>query len=188
MSDPNNLLEAFHQAAEADGLEYLLIGGFAVSHWATPRFTADVDYVICESSYEQSQRVLAQLGYHLLFIHPKKSFAHFGRRDGIGFRIDLMIVNEDTWKQLKTDSSLADLAGSRKYPIVSPRHLIAMKFHAAKQIDRTDALKDLNDIAEIMLSQKIEIDELENDGILSKHGTEKTISQLRSILDIKRKS
>ncbi len=181
-----SIIEDFHQAALAADLDYMIIGGFAASYWGTPRFTADVDFVIESKSFEKASRVASELGYSLAFLHPKQSFAHFVKTDQKGFRIDFMLVNENTWQTLFEELRLADLGGQQPYPIVSPLHLIAMKLHAAKQIDRTDSYKDLNDIAEILISQNITIDDLEISDILEKHGTEKTLSQLRIIWDSKR--
>ena len=176
----------FHRAAFAVGLDYMLIGGFAASYWGTPRFTADVDYVIENSSFEKASKVVLELEYELVFLHPKMSFAHFAKKDQTGFRLDFMLVDQETWQKLRQDVRFADLGEAESYPMVSPLHLIAMKLHAAKQPDRQDFYKDLNDIAEILLAQNITIEDLEHSGIIDRHGTEKTITQLRSILQSKR--
>lgn len=96
-----------------------------------------------------------------------------------------MIVNTATWKKLKETSSNADFGGSEKYPIVDPIHLIAMKLHSAKQPDRQEYLKDLNDVAEIMRCQNYSFEYLKQAGILDKHGTEKTLSELRRLFEPK---
>lgn len=57
-----------------------------------------------------------------------------------------------------------------------------MKLHAAKQPDRVHRQKDLYDIVEVMENNSLTYDELDNAGILTKHGTEETLSQLRSLL------
>lgn len=182
----SQILETFHLAATSAGLEYLLIGGFAVSYWGTPRFTADVDYAIQEHSYAKAEQVLQELGYALLFRHPRGSFAHFSHASGNQFRIDLMIVNTETWNSLKDECSEADFGGSTPYPIVNFRHLIAMKLHAAKQPDREDFYKDLNDIAEILAAQSIHLEDPSLAEIVGKHGTDETLAQLRTIIKSKR--
>jgi len=189
MTEPSeSILEQFDKAAGSVGLSYFLIGGFAASYWGTPRFTADVDYVISQSSFEKAVEATGKIGYNLIFKHPKQSFAHFANETKQGFRIDFMLCDKSTWQKLESDSSFAELGGSRPYPIVSPLHLIAMKLHAAKQNDRVDIYKDLNDIAEILRVQELTFDDLDKAGIIEKHGTEKTLTQLRSILESKRGS
>ncbi len=101
--------------------------------------------------------------------------------------LDLMLVDDDTWSKLRQDVVFGDLGGPTPYPIVSALHFIAMKLHSAKQHDRTEYHKDLNDIVETMLAQKIELGDLEAHGILQKHGTERTIQLLKDMLDVRRR-
>lgn len=178
---PYDTLNTFHKAARNSGLEYFLIGGFAVSYWGAPRFTADVDFVVLSSSLETVKRVAEELDYTLAFLHPNQGFAHFVDRHESTFRIDFMLVNEDTWKKLKESSTVVDFGGAEPIPIVSALHLIAMKLHAAKQPDRTERYKDLNDVVEILLAQGLCLDDLEKAGIMQKHGNETTINELRRL-------
>ena len=178
-------IENFHLTAKSLGLNYLIIGGFAASYWGKPRFTADIDYVILDSSFEDFKKVLDKINYILIFLHPKGSFAHFAPKESSGFRIDLMIVENETWNKLFESAANADFGGSEPYPVVSSEHLIAMKLHSAKQVDRKEYLKDLNDISEIMLEQNISFEDLEHSGIIQKHGTEKTINELKKLIKSK---
>lgn len=180
------ILDDFHKAAKSAELEYLLIGGFAVSYWSTPRFTADVDYVVAASSFEKAKEAAGHIGYRLEYLHPKGSFAHFSNAEAGGFRIDFMIVDESTWRKLKSDAAEADIGGTYAFPIVSPLHLVAMKLHAARQSDRADIFKDLNDAAEILVAQNLTFKELENADILDKYGSKETIGRLREIVEAKR--
>ncbi len=175
------ILEAFNIAAKKAGLDYLIIGGFAASFWGKPRFTADIDYVVELSSLDLVQKVLEELKYKLDFLHPKKGFAHFTPIEGSGFRMDFMLVDQNTWAKLKAGMKEAGFGSKLLYPIVDHLHLISMKLHAAKQIDREDFYKDLNDIVEIMLAQDMSFENLEKEGIIEKHGTEKTIKLLKDL-------
>jgi hypothetical protein len=184
-TNSDRIIDNFHNAATNVGLKYLIIGGFAASYWGKPRFTADIDYVIEESSFELSRRTLEALNYKLVFLHPKKSFAHFAPNLGSGFRVDFMIVNSETWDKLIEASDSADFGGSEKYPIVGYLHLIAMKLHSAKQADRREYLKDLSDIVEIMLAQKLSFEDLKEADIIEKYGTERTLSELKKFIEKK---
>ncbi len=183
----SRIIETFHKKAKEQKLHYLIVGGFAASYWGEPRFTADIDYVIEETKHEVSKKIIEELDYKLVFIHPEGSFAHYAPQGSDNFRIDFMLVNKDTWKKLYDDSSTANFGGEEPYPIVSANHLIAMKLHSCKQPDRREYLKDLNDIAEIMLHQKISFDELLLNGIIKKHGNKERIKELKKILESKSK-
>lgn len=93
-----------------------------------------------------------------------------------------MLVDDSTWNKLSGDIRFADFGSVKMCPIVSPIHLIAMKFHAAKQEDRGNNYKDLNDIAEIMLSQNIVFEDLEKSDIITKYGTEEAVNTVRKII------
>ena len=84
-----------------------------------------------------------------------------------------MIVDSDTWKRLWSGAKEADFGGIGKFPIVDPIHLIAMKLHSAKQPDREEYFKDLNDIVEIMLAQRYNLEDSEIADIISRHETDK---------------
>ena len=90
-----------------------------------------------------------------------------------------MLVDSATWGKLHEDASVLYMGESGSYPVVSPIHFIAMKLHAAGQIDRgPDSLKDIGDIVETMREQSISLTDLKESGILEKHGKEDVISEL----------
>ena len=68
--NPNNnrAIDEFNKEANASGIIYLIIGGFAASFWGKPRFTADVDYVIESSTLELVKSVMVKLNYELAFL------------------------------------------------------------------------------------------------------------------------
>ncbi len=177
----NRILKRFAECAQELDLEYLIIGGFAASYWGNPRFTADIDFVIERSSFETMKTVMTNLGYELKFEHPKGSFAHFAPGMGSDFRVDFMIVDASTWTELVSQKGYADFGGGAVHPVVSPKHLISMKLHAAKQSDRSEYLKDLGDIIEIMIAQNLTFENLDKDGILGKYGTQSTIDELKRL-------
>lgn len=172
----------FNSSAQKAGLEYLLIGGYAASYWGSPRFTADIDFSVKSSDFEKVNQVMQNLDYTIAFKHPKGSFAHFLPIKGSNFRVDFVIVDSSTWKELYDSKSLVEFGKGLVCPIVSPLHLIAMKLHAAKQSDRTEYLKDLSDVVEIMIKQEISFNFLEENGILKKYGSESTLNELTRLL------
>ena len=178
-----NILSIFHKKAVEHSIPYLIIGGFAASYWGKPRFTADIDYVIPKRCLDDALALFSEIKYKTEFIHPRKSFAHFVSENNKSFKIDLMLVDDGTWEKLNKDSSLAQFDSTDNlYPVVTAMHLIAMKLHAAKQEDREEYYKDLLDIAGIMKAQDIDLEMLEKEGILPKHGSKKTIKILKDII------
>jgi hypothetical protein len=80
-SDFKELLQAF----VAEGVKYLIVGGYAVVHHARPRFTKDLDLWI-EPNKDNAQRVLKALrdfGIPLIGVEPD-DFAQPGLQYVIG--------------------------------------------------------------------------------------------------------
>jgi len=179
----SRLLDRFHDLSQAHGLDYLIIGGYAASFWGTPRFTADIDFAIEKAQLDVLKEIASQLHYRLAFLHPKKAFAHFVPPSPDAFRIDVMLVDSNTWKKLSSEKDFGDFGGREPYPVVSPIHLIAMKLHSASQKDRTEFRRDLQDIVSVMREQQISYEFLEENGILNKHGNEKIVQLLKQYLD-----
>lgn len=177
------IIEAFHEVAQKHRLNYLIIGGYAASFWGTPRFTADLDYVAAENQFETVKQVMAELGFKLVFTHPKGSFAHFKSEASDIQRIDFMIVNQDTWAKLAAQEQQGDFGGKEPFPVVSPLHLISMKLHSASQPDRVEYRKDLGDIAAVMRVQNISYEMLEQEGILAKYGKGNILKNLKEELE-----
>lgn len=78
------LIDRFQKTAEKYGLEYMLIGGFAVSFWGSPRFTADVNFVVRLDSLDKVTEIVKELGYELVFYIRRKALLILKKRP-IGF-------------------------------------------------------------------------------------------------------
>ncbi len=65
MLDLQQELYQMSAALDAQGIAYALIGGLAVSLYAKPRATEDIDILILPSDVERSARALAPLGYEV---------------------------------------------------------------------------------------------------------------------------
>ena len=179
--DHLRLIEKFDQKCIENHLSYFIIGGYASTYWGQSRTTLDVDYVVKKTDFDLVKNVMDQLEYELLFVHPKMSYSHFKTKVGLGVRVDFMMVDDGTWSHLEKDSQSANFGEGKPYPIIGPIHLISMKLHSASQPDRQEAFKDLNDILGICIAQNIALSELEDKGILTKYGNERSITRLRDL-------
>jgi hypothetical protein len=173
-------IDIFHQYSGEEGLEYLIIGGLAASVHGRPRYTADIDFVIDSSNFGLATRVMQRMSYKIR--HQTSAFAQFDPPVAYHPAIDFMLVNSDTWAKLLQKRTFADFGGTEPYPSVGALHLLAMKFHSAKQPDRKDRLKDCQDIAEVMFKQTISFEDLEKEGIIVKHANKETIDEVSRIL------
>lgn len=164
------------EAAEKDGLEYLVIGGHAVNIYGYSRTTADIDFLILTSSLEPWKVTLGKLGYRS--IHETKAFAQFESDNEDSMDLDLMLVDQSTYSKLLAASELRDY-GPRKYRVVALLHLIALKLHALRSEYRDTKGKDYYDILSLIKNHRIDIRSEEFQDILSKHASDDIRQRLK---------
>ncbi len=140
--DYKDLLSAFH----AHGVKYLIVGGYAVSFHAQPRFTKDIYFFIKAdpANAKATYAALASFGAPLQGISPddfaeRGSFFRFGH-DPKGFDIlpDIPGVDFDAaWKRRVED--VIDERIGLKANFISADDLIAAKLAAGRPQDIADA-------------------------------------------------
>jgi len=140
--DYKDLLSAFH----AHGVRYLIVGAYAVTYHAQPRFTKDIDlFIKADSANAQATyAALAAFGAQLQSIRPEDfaepgSFFRFGR-DPHGFDIlpDIPGVDfEAAWGR-RVEGVIDRQSGLKAFFISAP-DLIASKLAAGRPQDIADA-------------------------------------------------
>jgi predicted nucleotidyltransferase len=134
--------EEFIQLLNSQNVEYLLIGAYAVAHYAEPRNTGDIDFLI-NPTKKNAKRVLAVLkkfGFGRLAI-SEKDLLDPEMVIQLGFppvRIDLItslgIAKFDELYEKKSTVRL----GKTNVPVISYEHLIASKKEAGRPKDKAD--------------------------------------------------
>ena len=138
-ADMRELLRLF----EEHGVEYVLVGGFAVNYYGYVRATQDIDFLVYPSR-ENSQRTLQALsgfGFGAAGI-PQDCFEHAGTAVHLGTepnRIDLLT-------KLKGVSNSSIFAGARRVEmagvsvnLISLEHLVEAKRNSDRARDIADA-------------------------------------------------
>ena len=139
--DYKDLLSAFH----AHGVKYLIVGGYAVSFHAQPRFTEDID-VLIKAHPANAQAVyaaLAEFGAPVKNLRPAeftdpKSFFRFGR-DPRGFDILPSIpgVDFDSAWERRVEAVIDSESGLKAF-FISKDDLIAAKIASGRPQDLAD--------------------------------------------------
>ena len=134
------------QASER-GLKCLLIGGNALILLGYIRNTIDLDLLVAEEERSPWLDLMRELGYR--FLHGVSAFAQFEPSDASAVPVDLMFVEEATWRKLSEGAKEMDLAGE---PVLLPRpeYLVALKLHAAASPTRSKPEVDWEDIRQII--------------------------------------
>lgn len=131
----------------------MIIGGMAVIAHGYPRDTFDLDYLVRRSDREAWKIALAAHEYRLAYEHD--NFAQFTAEPG-ETDVDLMFVNDSTFDVMFAASAVQDTGASQaRFP--SLEHLIALKLHVLKQGLRHRMLKDMDDVINLLLANRVDL-------------------------------
>lgn len=143
------LLFLTEEAQKLEMNEFLLIGGNAVIAYGVPRFTRDVDFVIPERVKNVWRSFLEDLGFQL--IHGTQAFLQFEDQENSKPRVDLMVVDENTWEKLNARAYVLELGESISAEVAAPDHIIAMKLAACQSPHRRSDAIDWSDVVELTI-------------------------------------
>jgi hypothetical protein len=148
-----SLFAIIDREAKARGLEYLVIGGYAVIAHGYPRLTFDLDIAIERTQQEEWLQLAGSLGYVLH--HDGGAFLQLTSEEQ-RWPLDLMLVNESTFAKLTNAAVERDFEKVR-VPVVSLLHLVAMKVHAMKNTRTRRFLKNFQDVMELIARNRIDL-------------------------------
>jgi hypothetical protein len=134
---------------EAAGLDYAVVGGFAVAIWGAPRATVDIDLLVRPEDVDPILAAVRPLGYTIEALPMKfqdgVELRRVTRIDGEELAtLDLLLVNVNLESVWQSRRQVATDAGRVK--VVSREALIRMKASAGRPQDVSDIqrLQDLD--------------------------------------------
>ncbi len=141
LRDQRDLLCAFN----AEGVEYLVVGGHAVNAYGVPRLTKDLDVVIRSSGPNSVKvfRALAQFGAPIEGLEPADFCSHPGDIFQIGVepnRIDILqAISGVDFDQAWERRVFFDVEDGVTAPFLSLEDLLANKLETGRLQDMADA-------------------------------------------------
>jgi len=142
-----------NHAAAAQGLTFLVIGGHAVIEHGFQRGTQDVDILVCKNDRTRWLRLAEGLGYGVF--HDGGSFVQFEASDASQWNLDVMFVAAETFERIRAAAQPAELEGV-SVSLPSLEHLLSLKVHALKHGHGLRVLKDMTDVAELLLVNRVD--------------------------------
>jgi hypothetical protein len=173
------LLDLLYEQSSKRRLIFLLAGGHAVNAYVTGRQTGDIDLVVPLAEKKQWKELVLSLRYSLHF--EQGAFLQFRPPEPGWWPLDLILVDEATFDQMKQEAVAVDFGGAHRCLVVSPSHLIAMKCHAAKQPGRDDPVKDIRDIVELAKHVKLDLTSDEFAALCMRYGNEELLRKIRAV-------
>jgi hypothetical protein len=135
------LLTSFHEK----GIEYALIGGFAVGLWGVTRGTLDMDFLIRRDDLHEIDPIMDALGYSIR--HRSDNVSQYFSSSG---EVDFLhAFRSHTLGMLKRAVEKPVFAGSFTVRVLRPEDLIGLKLQAIANNQERERL-DMYDIEELM--------------------------------------
>jgi hypothetical protein len=167
--------EISHRAA-AVGIPFLVIGGHAVQAHGYVRTTDDLDLMVPRDQRVQWSSLLGNFG--MMVKNDAASFLQFDPRDETGTNVDLMFVSKEVFEQLN-HAAIEATAEGVPVRVVSLLHLIALKCHSLHHSKTLRRLKDMDDLIQLSLINRLDLNEPELRATILKHGSAEIYEQLR---------
>lgn len=169
MKDYETVLKAFVK----EGIEFLIVGGFAVNAYGYSRHTVDLDLMIVIEDLNRVRGLMTTNGFTNIVI--KEAAAHFFKPDET-CRIDFLMANHATIATLVADAKAISIFGVQvKVPHLE--HLIAMKLHALKYAFAQRVEKDVSDIIALMFANELSISRIQK--LCHEFSTPEVLSEIK---------
>jgi hypothetical protein len=165
----------FNEAAVDAGLSFVVIGAHAVAAHGFARATSDFDVLTSRKQREDWLKVMTNLGYSQF--HDGGNFLQFTSSTANEWNIDLMLTDESTFTKIVTSAQKATIGGS-VVRIPTLDHLIALKLHALKFGRTSRFLKDLDDVINLIVANKVDVHGADFKQLVEQFGTTDLYEQL----------
>jgi hypothetical protein len=154
MPNLDTIFDVASRRLPAEGVDCLLIGGFAVNYHGYTRNTLDVDFMVVAGQADIVRRAMADAGFTNVVVEDNVTLF---RAPDCSLRADFLHVDEETLQKLLSNALTAEVHGHRlKIPAL--RDLLAMKIFALSNQPTRRMAKDLPDIAWLSVLHDLDMD------------------------------
>ena len=147
----------------------ILIGGQALASRGYQRLTLDVDFMVTEEDYEKLKPAISSRGYSEV-VRTNVAAKWQGQSPDL-IDIDFMFVDRATFEAIKKESKEEDYYDG-KFLVPKVEHLIALKLHAMKQQPQRREPKDLNDVIQLIRTNRIDVKAKAFESLCKQFGTD----------------
>jgi hypothetical protein len=167
--------EISKSAADAR-IPFLVIGGYAVLAHGYARMTDDLDLIVQRGRRAQWSKLLQDFG--MTIKNDAANFVQLDPKDDATMGVDLMFVSEEAFERLSHAAVDTTVAGTPAN-VVSLLHLIALKCHSFQHSKSMRRLKDMDDLIQLILINRLDLNEPELHATILKHGSSDLYEKLR---------
>ena len=169
-------IQQISQQAEDARIPFLVIGGYAVLAHGYTRMTDDLDLIVQRGRRPQWRKMLGDFG--MMVKNDAPTFLQFDPKDEASMEVDLMFVSEDVFDRLNQTAVESTIEGVC-VKVVALLHLIALKCHSFQHSKSLRRLKDMDDLIQLILVNRLDLNEPELQATILKHGNADIYEKLR---------
>jgi hypothetical protein len=149
-----NVFFEFHkivQHLQSEGVQYALIGGVAVAFHAEPRFTKDVDFLVCKVDLDRVEVALKKEGYFKAsapwtFKDSGLTLHRFLKVDeGDEMVVDILVAGSQRYEAIIEHALLAESKETGLIRVATKEDLIWMKQQRLSKQDEADIARLVED-------------------------------------------
>ncbi|MEK7685307.1 MAG: nucleotidyltransferase family protein [Verrucomicrobiota bacterium] len=174
-----SVFEQLNREAAKQELRFIVIGGHAVMQHGYQRGTEDADILVDKNDRVLWQRIAEGLGYK--FHHDGGAFLQYDAPEAAAWDLDIMLVPAETFHRLWAEIQPSQLEGA-SVAVPSLQHLLALKIHALKHGHGLRVLKDMDDVANLVLANRVDVRSEWFRQLFEKHGNMKLYERIVRIL------
>lgn len=155
MSDLSIGCAVVRDAADVLGLRLALVGGFAVSVRAEPRFTRDIDLVVAVDDDHQAEalvRLLLEAGHTLLASVEQDAVGRLATSRiqlAGGELVDVLFASSGIEHEVARDADQVEVLPGLHIPVAQVGHLIALKLLSRNDTTRPQDAGDLRALIDV---------------------------------------
>ena len=161
--NPDELLTTISEILQDLKIPYAVTGGFAVTIWGKPRYTADIDVIIDMAdknikplakkllAIDKDVYVSEDMMREALLYHGEFNFIH----SDTGLKVDFFVQDDNPYNKVKMKRAVVRDIFGHKIPFVSPEDLVLSKLIWSKD---SESQKQAEDIKSVLRNPKIKVD------------------------------
>jgi hypothetical protein len=163
------LARALEELSRALDCDWALVGGLAVSSWAEPRLTRDIDVAVAVTSDSEAEKIVADLiarGYETAAVVEQSRTGRIATarmrppRSSVGaVVVDLLFASAGIESEIVAGSQWIEVLDGCRVRVARPGHLFAMKVLSRDDDARPQDRIDLASLGAILSEEEVAVAE-----------------------------
>ena len=153
-----HVLKMLMERFRAEGIDFALSGGLALSTMDVVRFTKDIDFIVHEEDKEAVERIMTELGYEKQKFSTDEIVSYWSPLKVFG-QVDFLLARRKYTRAMMRNADLKPVFGGElQVNTVRPEDLIGLKVQAISNDPENRYLIDKPDIQRLLKLHRDKMD------------------------------